>query len=274
MNEQLVFNIDEESIIFQSNTLAMGSYDMTALEQKIFLILVSTISKDDTDFKKTTFRVVDLANLLDVSPQMLYRDLKKICKSIISKVVEVKNDEGDWTVFNILSSAKYKNKEGTVELKINDEATPYLLQLKELFLSFKLENILDIDGKYTIRIYQQAKSNLFKKDYIITLDDFKKQLKLTQKSYDRFSNINLKVLTPAIEEINKKTDITIEVEALKVGKKVHSLRFSANKKLDNKQKVTAKRNKQEINPKSFNNFEPREYNWNKLEQQLLGWDKD
>ena len=77
------------------------------------------------------------------------------------------------------------------------------------------------------------------------LEEFKNQLKLTQKSYQQFSNINLKVLTPAINEINEKTDINIQVEPKKVGRRVVALKFQAKNK--DKQKVILKNNKKTSN---------------------------
>lgn len=278
MEEQLQLDLDTDFLIVQNNSLVMGNYDMTTMEQKLFLIMLSTIKKDDSTVKITSFRVVDIADIMQITPQVLYRDLKKICKSIMSKVVEIKKPNGDWDMFNIISKAEYKNKKGLITLTINKQAEPYLLQLKELFTTFKLENALNMDGKYAIRVYQQAKSNVYKGEYIIKIDEFKKQLKLTQKSYKEYSNIKLKVLLPAIKEINEKTDINLDVEEIKVGRKVEALRFITSNK-NNKQKVMLKNTKQKPtksnNSKSFNNFEGRNYtekDYNDIENKLLGWE--
>lgn len=58
----------------------------------------------------TSFRVVDIADIMQITPQVLYRDLKKTCKSIMGKVIEIKKLNGDWDIFNIISKAEYKNK--------------------------------------------------------------------------------------------------------------------------------------------------------------------
>lgn len=48
-----------------------------------------------------------------------------------------------------------------------------------------------------------------------------------------------------------------------------------NKKRNEKElEKTVANKKQEINPKSFNNFPAREYDYDDLERKLLGWDKD
>ena len=118
MEEQIEFNLNpsEELTVYQDNLLVFANYDMSAMEQKLLLIMLSTINKNDICVKTTSFRVVDLAQLMNVSSQVLYRDLKKICKSIMSRVVEIQKPNGDWDIFNIISLAKYKNKQGIVEI--------------------------------------------------------------------------------------------------------------------------------------------------------------
>ena len=276
--EQLRFDLDTEYIVVQNNSLVMGNYDMNTMEQKLFMIMLSTIKKDDTSIKATSFRVIDLAEIMQITPQVLYRDLKDICKSLMSKVVEVKMDNGDWDIFNIISKAEYKKGRGIITITINKLSEPYLLQLKELFTAFKLDNVLCMDGKYAIRVYQQAKSNIYKGEYIINIDEFKKQLKLTQNSYSKYGNIKAKILTPAIKEINEKTDINLIVEEIKVGKKVSALKFKASNK-ENQQKVIVSKNRNspsKSNINGFNNFVGRNYSieeHSNIENKLLGWDE-
>ena len=275
--EQLKFDLDTDYFVIQNNSLVMGNYDMSTMEQKLFLIMLSTIKKDDTVITPTTFRVVDLADIMQISSQVLYRDLKKICKSIMGKVIEIKKPDNGWDMFNIISDAEYRNKQGTLTLTINAKAKPYLLQLKELFTSFRLKNALIMDGKYAIRVYQQAKSNIYKGEYIINMDDFKKQLKLTQKSYEEYGNIKAKVLLPAVKEINEKTDINLSVEEIKVGRKVGALKFKTSNKQDQQKVIVNKKRNSPTKSKvtGFHNFEGRNYTdeeYEKMQNKLLGWE--
>ena len=211
---------------------------------------------------------------MQITPQVLYRDLKNVCKKLMGRIIEIDNGREGWDIFNIITRAVYKDKEGLITLTINKQAEPYLLQLKELFTTFKLENALTMDGKYAIRVYQQAKSNTYKGEYIMKIDDFKKKLKLTQKSYKEYSNIKTKVIQPAIKEINEKTDINLTVEEIKVGRKVEALKFITS----NKQKVrVTNKNPRQAKSKGngFNNFEGRNYTkeeYDNIENKLLGWE--
>lgn len=278
--EQLSFpTIDESNIVIQDNRIIMAKYDMTMLEQKIFLILISTIKKGDTSFKETVFKVKDLAEILEVPLSNLYRDLKKISISMNKKSIEIQKDNGGWLIAPLMKSAEYLPSEGSISLCLNDKLIPYFLQLQKFFTKFELNNILVLDGKHTIRIYQLSKSNIYKKEFTMSLDEFKDNLKLTQKSYQMYGNINTKVILPAIKEINDKTDILLNVETIKKGKKVESLKFIVEDKMTNNDKYYAKRKPSIVNKKQghFNNFEQRQYDLSpngEMERKLLGWDDE
>lgn len=263
-----MMDLDKHNLVYQSNSLVNANYDMTALEQKLLLINISTISKKDTNFYLNIFRVKELAELLDCTPEFLYKELPKLSKKIIGRVVEVYNEEkGELEQFNIIHYAKYKTKQGIIELEINPRATKYLLQLQTLFSSFELHNALNLSSRYSIRIYQLTKASSYKGTEYISLDDFKNMLKLTQKSYNRYNNISGKILNPSIKEINDNTDIELDYETVLAGRKAIGIRFKIKTKY--KQKVVHKTKHQ---PKSkFFNFESHDYDYNELERQLLGW---
>ena len=95
----------------------------------------------------------------------------------------IKTTKNSIKILKTTSKAEYRKCQGVITITINKLSESYPLQLKELFTAFKLDNVLCMDGKYAIRVCQQAKSNIYKGEYIINIDEFKKQLKLTQNSY-------------------------------------------------------------------------------------------
>lgn len=266
-----MMDLDKYNLVYQSNSLINANYDMTALEQKLLLINISTISKKDTNFYLNVFRVKELAELLDCTPEFLYKELPKLSKKIIGRVVEVYNEEkGELEQFNIIHYAKYKTKQGIIELEINPRATKYLLQLKTLFSSFELNNALHLSSKYSIRLYQITKASSFKGTEYISLDDFKSMLKLTQKSYDRFNNISGKILNPSIKEINEHTDLNLDYETVLAGRKAIGIKFKIKQKDKQKVVVRTKPQKQLPQKTRFQNFKEREYDYDYLEKVLTG----
>ena len=280
---QLQIDLTENTKVTMRNDFASGKYDLSALEQKLVLINIASIKFEDEHFNANTFRVIDMAQLLNVTPEMLYRDLKRACDSLTNKKIYIQKEDGSWEFLVLVPTAKYIAKTGTVLMRLNEDAKPYLLQLRDMFTSFELSNILNLKSKYSIRIYQLMKSHSYRKELIITLDDLKYRLSLDdkkQKSYRLFSNVSERVLKPAMREINDKTDITIDYEAIKQGRKIYALRF----KIKDKQKVIInpkeisngrKQQKQNNNQSkrkdnSFFNFQEREYDYDYLEKVLTG----
>ena len=51
-----MMDLDKHNLVYQSNSLVNANYDMTALEQKLLLINISTISKKDTNSIFTHFQ--------------------------------------------------------------------------------------------------------------------------------------------------------------------------------------------------------------------------
>lgn len=114
-----------------------------------------------------------------------------------------------------------------------------MLQLKELYTSYKLENILSLRSKYSLRLFEVLKSNQFKKYWIVELDEFKKILGVTEKSYSVYQNIKNRIIIQAQKELKEKTDIKFDFEEIKTGRKVTSIKFHIH---SNKAKNTTKIN--------------------------------
>jgi hypothetical protein len=66
----------------------------------------------------------------------------------------------------------------------------------------------------------------------IEVDTLRKMLCHYQKSYENFDLFRRKILKPALDEINQKTDLNIDIELLKQCKKVQSIAFSIRRKED------------------------------------------
>ena len=86
-----------------------------------------------------------------------YTEIKKISKTLVSKVIEIPIGENGWLVATWASSVRYRSSEGTIELSFDSKLKPYLLQLKNQFTSYRLSNILTLKSTYSIRLYELMK---------------------------------------------------------------------------------------------------------------------
>ena len=216
--------MNKDYIVTKSNTLVTANYDLSLQEQKLILTLASMVQPNDEEFKEYEFKIKEFMELLGVDTKTEYTEIPKITKELMKKVFEIREGQ-DIVQLSWLSSARYKTGNGVVVLKFDSSLKPYMLQLKELYTSYKLENILSLRSKYSLRLFEVLKSNQFKKVWIVELDELKKILGVTEKSYSVYQNIKNRIVIQAQKELKEKTDIEFDFEEIKTGRKVTSLKF-------------------------------------------------
>ncbi|MCB2295788.1 replication initiation protein [Clostridium algoriphilum] len=216
--------MDKDYIVTKSNKLIVCNYDLSLQEQKIILTLASMVQPQDTEFKEYEFKIKDFIELLGIKDQSKYTELPKITKELKKKVFEI--EEGtDLIQVSWLGGVRYKRKEGILILSLDKGLKPYMLELKEMYTSYKLSNILSLKSKYSIRIYEILKSNLFKKCIEIELEELKKMVGANAKYLKVYADFKNKVLLQAQKELNETTDIGFDFEEIKTGRKITSITF-------------------------------------------------
>lgn len=230
-------------MVTKSNKLISANYDLSLQEQKIILTLASMVQPQDTEFKEYEFKIKDFIQLLDVKDEKKYIEVPKLTKDLMKKVFEIREGK-DILQLSWLSSARYKTGEGTLILKFAPDLKAYMLELKELYTSYRLENVLSLKSKYSIRLYEVLKSNAFKRQVAIELEELKSMVGAKEKAYNTYANFKNKALIQAQKELKDKTDISFEFEELKTGRKVTSLKFyiKTNKVSGNEKSISISEN--------------------------------
>lgn len=225
-------------MVTKSNALIMASYNLSTHEQKLILTLASLVQPKDEDFKAYSFKIRDFMSLLGVSNQSRYNDTAKITKNLMKKVLEIREDnqlkQVAW-----LCSAVYKFGEGIVTLKFAPELKEHLLYLKEFYTTYRLENVLTLKSKYSIRLYEILKSNMYKGVMTISLEELKKMVGATAKYFKVYQDFKIKVLLQSQKEINEKTDIEFEFMEVREWRKIMAIQFKTRPKLNHEFKNQA-----------------------------------
>ena len=231
-----MLEMSEKTLVVQHNAVIEARYKLSVEEQRLIKTLVSQIQSGDEDFKIYEIKIADLAKLLDVSGSSYYDRVKKVTRKILGNVLSFTDENGNEIQTNWLSSAKYYKGKGMVALRFDPELKPYLLQLKKLFTSYELGNILHLKGMYSIRIYELLKQyeRIGRREF--TLEGLKHILKIDSE-YPQYRDFKKFVLLPAEKEISEKTDIKYFTTETKKGRKVVGLTFTINS--NSQKKVSA-----------------------------------
>lgn len=230
--------MDKNYLVTKANTLITSSYDLSLEEQRIILTLASMVQPTDEDFKPYKFNIKEFMELLGVEAKSKYSIIPKITKELMQKVLEIKQ-KNKITQVAWLSSAEYEKGSGTVELEFSPKLKPFMLGLKEFYTTYRLKNVLELRGKYSIRMYEILKSNEFKKIAEIKVDDLRKILKADIGSYLIYQNFKNRIILQAKKELCSKTDICFDFEEIKTGRKVTALKFHIKSNIKAKSEVSA-----------------------------------
>lgn len=214
-------------MVVQDNRLIDSPRFFSLQEQRLFIFLVSKLNPENPE--DITFRLPtnEFAKALGIDEKDAVRDLKRITKNFMERVIEIYNkDENSISLVHVVSFAKYWLGKGYADIKISDEIAPYLFQLKERFTTYKLTQITRLSSIYAIRVYEILKEYAKLGSRKLFIDELRKILAIKATQYKRFNDFRKYILEVAKKEINAKTDLEIDYKLSKKGKKFDVIEFS------------------------------------------------
>jgi len=222
--------------VSQDFPLVNAKYKLNTSEMKFILTAIAQIdSIEDEVLKEYEIKVSDLEHKLQTEQNTTR--LKQFAKKLMSKPLEVPTKDG-WIVFNWFSKIQYINKEAKFKVRIEEDLKPYLLQLKERFVSYNLKYILPLTSTYSVRIYQLLKEYEKLTKRYFEVDELMELLQVP-KSY-KYADFKRKVLQVAEKELLEHTDIYFTIEEEKEGRKVSRLIFRIYKNTHKKEAEEAR----------------------------------
>lgn len=237
-------------LIKKSNDLIEARYRFDIWETRVFTSILSEIEQHDEDFRVYRVYLRDIIKEFNINNGDAYDLLRQATHSLMNKKLYV-NYEQDGAVRekiyhiirkadvmkSILDESKRKVNE-YVDISIDPEMKPLLLELKSRFTTYDLQNVVKFKSSYTLRIYEHLKQ--YEKIGKRTMDiEYLKRIFELSSEYPLFANFYQKVIEPAYRDINEFTDLTItSIEKIKAGKKVESLQFVFHSKSKEHNKAT------------------------------------
>lgn len=222
------------NLVVKSNELIEARHSLSMNEQKMILYAVSKINKNDKQLNKIRIKARDFIDLLDVTSKDRYGAVKNIAKSLTTESIHIEKENGGWILLTWLSSAEYIPNEAIIEMEFSEKLIPYLLQLKENFTRYELQNVIYMRSRHSIRLYELLKQYQTIGVRRFSLDEFREFMDL-KGSYPRTYDLEKHVVKVAIEEINDLTDIRIDYDRYREGRSIAGFIFMINStKLDEK----------------------------------------
>jgi len=216
INNQLTMNQRKVA-----NILLLNAYDAGANKswytmpvRDLLLNLGWKDSSNTTELLKEDLRVL---NSLQLEWNILRRDRKNT-----------------WGVTTFLADAKIENGVVLYSYSLTMQS---LLFNPNTYAKLNLSVQRCFNTKYSLILWEMlcCELSISKRDSIksvkFTVDELKQLFGVhDKKAYSTFRAINQKILSPAIDEVNSKSDIDVEISLEKIGKSVNSVLFAIKKK--------------------------------------------
>lgn len=224
----LIMALSNRNIVKQSYELNTARYRLSVVETDIIFKMISEIKNEDQDFKIYSFKVTELEKALGRSLDRSY--LKETARNLMKKPLTINRGGGGFLVCNWLSSFEYSPKTGEIELSFDPKLKPYLLELQGRFVKADIRHVFKLTSEYSKRIYTIFKQWEKLGKYEVSVADWQKILEVP-KSMLNYADFKRKVLEVAKNQINESTDLTVDFEEIKTGRKVTNLIWTINKKV-------------------------------------------
>jgi plasmid replication initiation protein len=220
--------MSEGKLIVQDNAITSARYEMSALEKNIIYMMMAQLKKDDG---ADTIYYVSVRELMNkTGTRNSYEDFKRATGSLIGRVLQIRRPNGNLLQIAMISSAEYIAGQGVIEIGMDPKIRPFFFDLKQNFTTFQLHMALSLDSKYSKRIYEMMSQYKNIGELRIEVLELKRRLQLVDEKtgdeqYRNWADFERRILHVAQKEINDKTDIKLDYQVKKKGRKVSELTF-------------------------------------------------
>lgn len=224
-------------LVVKDNALINASYNLDLVEQRLILLAIVEARESGKGINANdplTVHAESYINHFSVHRNTAYQALKDACKDLFARQFSYQ-EQRPKGVANItsrwVSQIAYIDNSATVELIFAPAIIPLVTRLEEQFTSYELKQVSGLSSAYAIRLYEVLIAwRSTGKTPIIELSDFHQKLGVLEGEYSRFNNFKVRVLDPAIKQINEHTDITVKVEQHKTGRTISGFSFKFKQK--------------------------------------------
>lgn len=232
-------------MVIKHNALVNASYRLSLAEQRLVLLSIveaRRVGANITPMDRLTVSADIYARAFNITRQASYMALKEACENLFNReygYIEILNKGVRVVRSRWVSEIAYNEQQATVDLIFAPSIVPYITNLEQQFTSYDLEQVAELNSKYSVRLYEiiiawkgNGKTNQ------ISIEKLRERLGVADDEYQKMELFKRRILDKSLLEINQKTNITLSYEQHKQGRKIIGFTFTIKQKPNTKQKKT------------------------------------
>lgn len=255
----------EDAKLYKSNTLISAKYKSTLIENQITAIALTRIQQKIVDNKSELIAEIYPSEIKRIigGEANIYRTLKVLRNQMQDRKILYEDGKGNFKSSVIITDADYQD--GVFIVRFNDRIRPMISNLESKFTTLELSVLTGLEHNSSYRLYELFKKELYDTnprmingevhlEYNISelkfllgicdignpeienlrnrmgnnidYDELYSKLDKKQRKYERWNDFEKRVIMPAQEELEIKSNIRFVYEGIKTkGKKIGKIRF-------------------------------------------------
>ena len=238
---------DHDKVV-KSNSLINASYQMDLSEHRLMLCAIVKTRGTAKGFDKDNpveISAKEYAEYFSLDASNVYDMMKAAQDKLKRRTFDYSElYKGKYTEHvsePIFARSSYVDKLGLIRLAFSESIRPLITELEGKFTEYELMQIKGLTSQYAIRLYElliQWRS--VGKVNEIPLDEFRLKLGVGKTDYERFFDLEKRVITVAIDQVKTHTDITeIKMEKHKNGRVIRGVSFTFKAPFKKERNVTS-----------------------------------
>jgi plasmid replication initiation protein len=214
------------SLVVKSNALINAMFDLSLQGNRFLAFAISLLDRSQTpEIGKAVeleIPVMEFAETFNLDKKSAYREIEILADQMQRKIITLQPDQsltGRRVKVGIITKQEYLDGEGRVWLRFDEDLVPHLLGLKAQFTKYRIKDVYQFKSSHSWRLYELLKQykQIGKREFEV--DELKRKMYIDDK-YTLISNLKKWVINPAVEDINKTSDIIVDYSQKKRGRKI------------------------------------------------------
>ena len=235
-NNLTLFDIMKKEVTYHNDFSNTIFTDFTLKEKQLLLFLIAGIKDTDPDNKVYSFNPKEVKRMLNMTRKS-YSLLSEFVFSLQKKPLTILKANKKIEAISIFDKVVYSPNDESIDVKWGNSAIEFFKKFKNNFSEYFLENIVKLKKENSVEFYLRAESNLYKGCFDIEVEDI---YKIFNVKYPELYDVKRFIINTCLKDINKNTDINIQVKNKTKGRKIIGFTFLVKRKVSLSDELTKK----------------------------------
>lgn len=217
-----------DSVVIRSNQLMRPVWAVKPTTQSYRLLLAAIAAFDQFADDKAVVQI-ERSTLCDIfeefeSAKLSRSKLKSACSVLMTLQFHYEGEEkGDFKLRNAIEDADFSG--GVLTVKFNKGVVPHLMAIGHEYTAARLRYLREFKTPAQFVLYDVLALHARQGMLELALPDLRRALYVKNSEYQEWDDFHRKVLKPAAEEVNARSDLRVNYTLLKKNREVSGVRF-------------------------------------------------